>query len=275
MNYHQLNQEILNIIDGNFSRSDSNAFLSQSDAYKIICVKKNTAYQEQLPKNLVVNKIPRSEEAINYIIVAKNYNPFVKKTTVEFHGYNNVFFVANKSKIGVGDIRFYDSQGMVIINKNSRHKNWFTVWMHSPRSCVYWGKDSTSSGVTCVTNDSKGIFVDDDCMVAANTWIRCSDMHDIFDLDSNEVINNAADVFVESHVWIAQESLILKGAKIKSGSIIGARSLVTGEIPRFSLAIGSPAKVIKQNVSWHRTKVETERQNELVRLDKLLLAKNI
>ena len=49
MNYHQLNQEISNIINGNFSQSDSNAFLSQSDTYKIICVSKNTAYQEQLP----------------------------------------------------------------------------------------------------------------------------------------------------------------------------------------------------------------------------------
>lgn len=274
MNYDRLNQEILKIINDNFSQSDKNAFLSQSDPYEIICVKKHTAYEEQLPKNLQVNKLPRSEQAVNYIIFSKNHNPFIKKTVIEFHGSNNVFFAANKSKIGVGDIRFYDSKGMVIVNENSRHKNWFTVWMHSPCSCVYWGKDSTSSGVTCVTNDSKGIFVDDDCMVAANTWIRCSDMHDIFDLDSNEVINNAADVLVESHVWIAQESLILKGAKIKSGSIIGARSLVTGEIPRFSLATGSPAKVIKKNVSWHRTKVESERQDELARLDKLLLFKN-
>ncbi|PSB12540.1 hypothetical protein C7B62_01600 [Pleurocapsa sp. CCALA 161] len=274
MNYHQLSLEIFNLIESNFSKSDRNTFLSQLDTYEIICVKKNSTYEQQLPNNLSINKLPQSSEAVNYIIIGKNYNPFLKKTALEFHGSNNVFFAANKSKIGVGDIRFYDSQGMVILNENSRHKNWFTVWMHSPNSCVYWGKDSTSSGVTCVTNDSKGIFIDDDCMVAANTWIRCSDMHDIFDLDSHEVINNAADVLVESHVWIAQESLILKGAKIKSGSIIGARSLVASEIPRFSLAIGSPAKVIKQNVSWHRTKVESERKDELMRLEKLLPVKH-
>jgi acetyltransferase-like isoleucine patch superfamily enzyme len=273
VNYQQLNKEILNIVSNRFSQSDSTAFLSQLDNYEIICVKKNTAYKEQLPDNLFVNKLPHAEEAVNYIILSKEHNPFLKKTVIEFHGSNNIFFAANKSKIGVGDIRFYDSKGMVILNENSRHKNWFTVWMHSPNSCVYWGKDSTSSGVTCVTNDSKGIFVDDDCMIAANTWIRCSDMHDIFDLDSREVINNAADVLIESHVWIAQESLILKGANIKSGSIIGARSLVTGEIPRFSLATGSPAKVIKQNVSWHRTKEEGERKNELERLNKLLPSK--
>jgi acetyltransferase-like isoleucine patch superfamily enzyme len=273
VNYQQLNKEILNIIKNRFARLDSTAFLSQSDTYKIICIKKNTAYEEQLPKNLFVNKIPHAEEAVNYIILSTDHNPFFKKTVIEFHGSNNVFFAANKSRIGVGDIRFYDSEGIVILNKNSRHKNWFTVWMHSPRSCVYWGEDSTSSGVTCVTNDSRGIFVDDDCMVAANTWMRCSDMHDIFDLDSSEVINNAADVLIESHVWIAQESLILKGAKIRSGSIIGARSLVTGEIPRFSLATGSPAKVIKQNVSWHRTKNENERKNELERLNKLIPSK--
>ncbi|MEY2833834.1 MAG: hypothetical protein RLZZ574_3093, partial [Cyanobacteriota bacterium] len=44
----------------------------------------------------------------NYIIIGKDYNPFLKKTALEFHGSNNVFFAANKSKIGVGDIRFYE-----------------------------------------------------------------------------------------------------------------------------------------------------------------------
>ncbi|MEN9518103.1 MAG: hypothetical protein RLZZ381_691, partial [Cyanobacteriota bacterium] len=75
MNYHQLSQEIFNLIESNFSESDRSTFLSQSDAYEIICIKKDTAYEQQLPKNLSINKLPQANEAVNYIIISKNYNP--------------------------------------------------------------------------------------------------------------------------------------------------------------------------------------------------------
>lgn len=53
--------------------------------------------------------------------------------------------------------------------------------------------------------------------------------------------------FIEigNDVWIGCGTTILPGAKIGSGSIIGANSLVTGEIPENVIAYGSPAKVIK------------------------------
>jgi len=45
---------------------------------------------------------------------------------------------------------------------------------------------------------------------------------------------------------IGAYSIILPGVTIGEGSIIGANSLVTDDIPPFSLAFGSPAKVIRQ-----------------------------
>lgn len=54
-----------------------------------------------------------------------------------------------------------------------------------------------------------------------------------------------ADVEIGNDVWIGQEAVIMKGVKIGNGAIIGARSIVTRDIPDYAIAVGMPAKVIK------------------------------
>lgn len=68
-------------------------------------------------------------------------------------------------------------------------------------------------------------------------------------------INQAKDVIIGEEVWIAPQSIIMKGAKIGDGSIIGSRSFVTKEIPANCLAVGAPAKVVKENIKWTREKL--------------------
>lgn len=48
--------------------------------------------------------------------------------------------------------------------------------------------------------------------------------------------------------WIGYGTVILPGARIGSHVAIGANSVVTGEIPDYSVAVGAPARVIKQYV---------------------------
>jgi acetyltransferase-like isoleucine patch superfamily enzyme len=46
-------------------------------------------------------------------------------------------------------------------------------------------------------------------------------------------------------VWLPWRVFLMPGTKIGDGSVIGANSLVSGEVPPYSLAVGSPAKVVK------------------------------
>lgn len=57
------------------------------------------------------------------------------------------------------------------------------------------------------------------------------------------------NVEIGNDVWIGQEAMIMKGVKIGNGAVIGARSIVTQDVPEYAIAIGIPAKVIKYRFS--------------------------
>ncbi len=134
-------------------------------------------------------------------------------------------------------------------------------------SClVFWGKQATSSALNKIImrGESHSCLVGDNCMFAYNIVLRTSDMHAIFDLTSGEKINDSGDIIINPHVWIGQDVLILKKSSIGFGSIIGAKSLVTGNIPAFCIAGGLPAKVIRHNCSWDRSDIVREETLEYV-----------
>ena len=53
-----------------------------------------------------------------------------------------------------------------------------------------------------------------------------------------------SDVVIGNDVWLGTRVVVLPGARIGDGAIIGAGALVRGEIPPMSIAVGSPAHVI-------------------------------
>lgn len=61
---------------------------------------------------------------------------------------------------------------------------------------------------------------------------------------------NRKSVMIGDHVWIGENCMILKGVSIGAGSVIAAGSLVTKDIPARSLAMGRPAKVVRENIEW-------------------------
>ena len=54
-------------------------------------------------------------------------------------------------------------------------------------------------------------------------------------------------VIIGNNVWLGNNVCVLAGVTIGDGAVIGANSIVTHDIPAYSVAAGSPARVIKQN----------------------------
>jgi len=53
------------------------------------------------------------------------------------------------------------------------------------------------------------------------------------------------DTIIENDVWIGYDALIMPGIKIGDGAIISSRSVVTKNIPPYSIVGGNPAQIIR------------------------------
>lgn len=58
--------------------------------------------------------------------------------------------------------------------------------------------------------------------------------------------DNKGDIVIGNDVWIGYEALVLAGVHIGDGAIIGARALVTKDVPPYTVVGGTPAKQIKK-----------------------------
>jgi len=53
------------------------------------------------------------------------------------------------------------------------------------------------------------------------------------------------DVVVGNDVWIGEDALILSGVRVSDGAVIGARAVVTKDVPPYGIVVGAPAKLIR------------------------------
>lgn len=59
-------------------------------------------------------------------------------------------------------------------------------------------------------------------------------------------ILSKGDLIIEDDVWIGEGASLLGGLHIGKGAVIGANSVVTRNVPSYTLVAGNPARVIKQ-----------------------------
>jgi Acetyltransferase (isoleucine patch superfamily) len=89
-----------------------------------------------------------------------------------------------------------------------------------------------------------GITIGNDVMIAAHTIIS-SQTH-----DPNAPLFRETQIMkpvvIEDNVWIGSGAIILPGVHIGTGSVIGAGSVVTKDVPPGSVVVGGPSKVIRQ-----------------------------
>ncbi|MBK7403450.1 MAG: colanic acid biosynthesis acetyltransferase WcaF [Phycisphaerales bacterium] len=62
---------------------------------------------------------------------------------------------------------------------------------------------------------------------------------------SGRLVSKTGAIVIGDDCWVAADALVLPGSRIEKGTVVGARSLVDGDLPGWSVAVGEPARAIK------------------------------
>lgn len=95
----------------------------------------------------------------------------------------------------------------------------------------------------CRFQDQGGIEIGDGSLIGHNTTIATLN-HDFNPAKRQNL--TPRPVKIGKNVWIGSDCTILPGVEIGDGAIIGAGSVVTKSIPAYTIAVGNPARVMKE-----------------------------
>lgn len=96
----------------------------------------------------------------------------------------------------------------------------------------------------CTILDVAKVIIGDNCMLAPNVAIYTAG-HPVHPLTRNTLYEYGIEITIGDNVWIGGNTVICPGVHIGSNTVIGAGSVVTKDIPDYSIAAGNPCRVIR------------------------------
>ncbi|GAW37121.1 putative lipopolysaccharide biosynthesis O-acetyl transferase WbbJ [Roseovarius sp. A-2] len=112
-----------------------------------------------------------------------------------------------------------------------------TLRLRADATRLMIGDATTMMGAHITLHEAGTIRLGRDCMLSGNILMDVSDMHSILEAETGRRINPPEDI------------------EIGDNCVIGARALVCGDIPAGSLAVGSPARVLRSGITWDRQRL--------------------
>ena len=109
-------------------------------------------------------------------------------------------------------------------------------------------KENTIIGYNFTCLVTENVTIGKNTIIASNVLIT-SENHGMNPIDNEDYYHQkllSDEVMIGDGCWIGESVKIMPGVHIGNRSIIGASSVVTKDIPAYSVAVGCPAKIIKK-----------------------------
>ncbi len=103
-------------------------------------------------------------------------------------------------------------------------------------------------GMGSTISAAQQVVIEEYVLLARNVYIS-DHAHAYENLDvpiKHQGIDHIAPVSIGRHTWLGQNVVVLPGVTIGQHCVIGANAVVNSSIPDFSVAVGAPARVVKQ-----------------------------
>lgn len=158
---------------------------------------------------------------------------------VIFNGFP-AFRKCEHSRIVIGDNCVFNSAKNSVIIGLERPCTFVTSGENAE---IIFGNNSGATGSTLVAANK--ILIGNHVLIGTNSMLLDNDFHNT---DPSIRLSMAhvqtRPIIIEDNVFIGTNCLILKGVTIGENSVIGANSVVVNSIPKDSIAIGNPCKVV-------------------------------
>ena len=130
----------------------------------------------------------------------------------------------------------------------------YPMRIYNPQSVFISENVKISSGLHILNSSTKKVIIKKYTVFAANCTIAPNSHRSTvtipqFLLGASHVNDYSSEIIIDEDVWLGVGVTILSGVHIGRGCIIGAGSLVTKSLPPYSVAVGSPARILKKNFS--------------------------
>lgn len=186
----------------------------------------------------------------NYVAVPHNVAGM--NLRIGMRGHNNLLIIEDGANLQhQSRISMEGSDGVCVVRKGAGSSK-ASLTLRGAGATMIWGENCTANDVTALAHGTHVIF-GEDCLMSWGIIVRSYDSHAIIDLRTGTQVNRPKPVVIGPRVWIGQDCLIMPGVEVGRGSIIGARSLVTKSVPPRALAAGSPARILREDVTWDRS----------------------
>jgi len=187
--------------------------------------------------NLLYNHIIIEMRNLRFFLIRlKHFIKFLLSKNIS----SNIFLGPNVQIFGLDNVLIKENctigeNTLITVNNRTNKEIQFTI-----NSNVYLGRDNFFSV-------GKLIFIGDYCIFGNKCSLICSDHIFETPLTPYAFTGNSfeKEIRVGVNCWFGHGVSIVGNVKIGHGSIIGANTLVTKDVPPFSMVVGNPARVIK------------------------------
>ena len=130
---------------------------------------------------------------------------------------------------------------------NLMHGTVFHVFNYRnlPQAGIWVGKNCFFGEYTCIRGQG-GVHIGDG--VYTGTQVQIAAVNHVY-TDPDKYIKDqgitAEGITIEDDVWLASNVVVVDGVTIGKGSVVGAGAVVNKNLPPYSVAVGVPARVVK------------------------------
>ncbi len=188
--------------------------------------------------------------------------------------------ILNPANLHLGKQVYIDSQVYLNALPGGIHIGDGTSLMHGtifhvfnyrdlPQAGIFVGKHCFFGEYTCIRGQG-GVHVGDG--VYTGTHVQIAAVNHVYD-DPDKYIKDqgitAQGITIENDVWLASNVVVVDGVTIGKGSVVGAGAVVNKSLPPYSVAVGVPARVVKDRREAAATRQQVAAQVHYGELENL------